>query len=274
MVKISVVMPVYNTEKYVWKAIESILAQSFKDFELVIIDDCSTDWSYEICKEYSEKDDRIKLYKNEENIWVVKTRNRLFKKISKDSIYIAILDADDVARNDRLEKQFNFLENNLDYSILWSNINIINENWKVSWSRKYPKYNGEVTNTICKKSPLAQPASMIRKTSLEKIGNYNEDFERCQDYELWFRFFDQWFKIWNIQENLLNYRVFSEQWKCQHLKLTLNNTIKIQKKYIFKKKYISFSNIVYYFLENLLLLLPNIFILWLFKTLEYKNGKK
>ena len=271
--KISVIMPVYNTEKYVWEAIKSILSQSFKDFELVIIDDCSTDLSYEICKKYSDKDNRVKLYKNEKNIWVVKTRNRLFKKISKDSIYIAILDADDVAINYRLKKQLNFLENNLDYSIVGSNTNIINEDWKITWFRKYPKDNNKVTKIICKKSPLAQPAVMIRKSSLEDVGDYNEEFERCQDYELWFRFFDSWFKIWNIQENLLNYRVFSEQWKSKHLKLTLKNTIKIQKKYIFKKKYTSFSNIVYYFLENLLLLLPNTFILWLFKTLEYKKSK-
>ena len=267
---ISVIMPVYNTEKYVWEAIESILNQSFKDFEFIIVDDCSRDNSYKICEEYSKKDNRIKLFRNKENIWVVKTRNVLFKKINSNSKYIAIIDADDIALNNRLEKQYNFLENNLDYSLVWTNTEIINEKWNNIWYRKYPENNNEVKKIICKKSPLAQPSVMIRKRDLEKIGNYNEEFERCQDYELWFRFFNKWFNIWNIQEYLMKYRVFSEQWKSKHLKVTIINTIKIQKKYILKKKYFSFSNLIYFILENLLLFLPNKLILSLFKKLEYK----
>lgn len=270
---VSVIMPVYNTEKYLWEAIESILNQSFKNFEFIIIDDFSDDWSFELLQKYEKKDERIKLYRNEENKWVVRTRNILLDKVSDKSIYIAIMDADDLSEISRLEKEVNYLESNLDYSIVWSNINIINEKWKINWSRKYPEDNSEVSNIIWKKSPLAQPAVMIRKSSLGKIGVYNEDFERCQDYELWFRFFDNWFKIWNIQEKLLKYRVFSEQWKIKHLKLTLKNTIKIQKKYIFQKKYFSISNFVYFSLEKLLLFLPNTFILWLFKKIEYKNDK-
>ncbi|MFK7779968.1 MAG: glycosyltransferase [Candidatus Gracilibacteria bacterium] len=271
-IKISVIMPVYNTEKYIGEAIKSILNQGFNDFEFIIIDDCSTDNSYKICKDYSEKDDRIKLYKNEKNIGVVKTRNKLLEKVSDKSNYIAIIDADDIARNDRLEKEYNFLENNEDYSIVGSFLNIIDETGKIIGHRKYPKNNKSVGKIICKKSPLAQPSVMIRKTSLEKVGNYNEDFERCQDYELWFRFFNAGFKIGNIEEELLNYRVFFEQGKSKHLKLTLNNTIKIQSKYIFKKKYFSISNIVYFYLEKLLLFLPNNLILWLFKILEYRKG--
>lgn len=271
MPKISVVMPVYNTEKYVWIAIESILNQTFTDFEFIIIDDYSIDTSYHICEQYSYKDKRIKLFKNENNIWVVKTRNKLLDKISKDSKYIAIIDADDLARNDRLEKEYNFLESNLDYSIVWSYINIIDENWKIIRNRKYPKDNEAVWKIICKKSPLAQPSVMIRKSSFEIVWKYNEEFETAEDYELWFRFFDLWFKIWNIWEELLSYRVFSEQSKSKHLKLTIKNTIKIQSKYIFQKKYNNIFNLMYFYLEKFLLLLPNSFILWLFKNLEYRK---
>jgi len=271
MPKISVVMPVYNTEQFVWEAIESIFNQSFTDFEFIIIDDASTDKSFQICEEYAKKDNRIKLYRNEENLGVVKTRNKLLEKVSKDSNYIAIIDADDVAKNNRLEKEYDFLEKNSDYSVVWSNINIIDENWKKIWQRIYPVNNNEVQKTIIKKSPLAQPAVMVRKKSWDKVGWYNIDFERCQDYELWFRFFDAWFKIWNIWEFLMNYRVFSEQWKSKHLKLTLKNTIKIQKKYLFSKRYFSISNLIYFLAENILLIFPNTFILWMFKKLEYRK---
>lgn len=127
--KISVIMPVYNTKKYLSEAIESILSQTFTDFEFIIIDDCSTDWSYEILQEYEKKDNRIKLFRNEENMWVVKTRNKLLKNISQNSKYIAILDADDISEKNRLELCFDFLEKNPDFWVVsWNNF-IINENW-------------------------------------------------------------------------------------------------------------------------------------------------
>lgn len=273
MSKVSVVMPVYNTEKYVWEAIQSILSQTFTDYELVIIDDCSSDNSYKICQEYAKHDDRIKLYKNEKNIWVVRTRNELFKKVSKDSSYIAILDADDISKPNRLKKQYDYLEQNTDISIIWSHIQIIDESSNTIWYRKYPTSYEQVKNTIIKKSPLAQPAVMIRKSDLLNIGDYNTDFERCQDYELWFRFFDAGYRITNIDDYLLSYRVFDWQGKSKHLKLTLDNTIKIQKKYIYNKKYYSISNILHHHLLKSLSILPNNIILKIFKILEYKNNK-
>ena len=208
MPKISVIMPVYNNEKYIQEAIESILNQTFKDFEFIIIDDCSSDNTFNICQNYASQDSRIKLIQNPENIWVVKTRNKLFSKVSPESKYIAILDADDIAQPDRLQKQFDFLDQNDEYSIVWSNINIIDENGQKIGQRKYPANHEQVSKAILKKSPLAQPAVMIKKTDLEKVWYYNKDFSVWEDYELWFRFFDAGYQIANIQENLLNYRVF------------------------------------------------------------------
>jgi hypothetical protein len=150
---------------------------------------------------------------------------------------------------------------------------IIDKNTKITWKREYPNTHKEVKKNILKKSPLAQPSVMIRKESLDKVWNYNENFERCQDYELWTRFFDKWYKIGNIQENLLKYRVFDWQGKSTHLKLTLKNTIKIQKQYIFQKKYFNFWNFIYWMAENTLLLLPNKFIINLFKYMTYIKHK-
>ncbi|UFX82761.1 glycosyltransferase family 2 protein [Candidatus Absconditicoccus praedator] len=271
MPKISVIMPVYNTEKYISETIESILNQTFKDFEFVIIDDYSNDGTFQILQSYANQDSRIKLIQNPENIGVVKTRNKLFSKVSPESKYIAIIDSDDIAEPDRLQKQFDFLEENNEYSIVGSNITIIDENGQKIGQRKYPSNHEQVSKTILKKSPLAQPVVMIRKKDLEKVGYYNEEFERCQDYELWFRFFDAGYKIANIQENLLNYRVFEGQGKSKHLKLTLKNTIKVQSKYLFKIKYFDISSFFYHIALRVLMLLPNSFVLWLFKNLEYKS---
>jgi len=267
--KISVIMPVYNTEKFVGEAIDSILTQSFIDFELIIIDDCSQDDSYTVCEKYAETDKRIRLYKNKENIWVVKTRNRLLSKVSPGVQYIAIMDADDVSHKDRLMCQKEFLDTNSNYSIVWSNISVINESSQNIGNREYPEKHSNVKKSIFKRSPLAQPSVMIRKRDLDIVWNYDEDFERCQDYELWFRFFDAGYKIWNIQKQLLWYRVFSEQGKSKHLKLTLKNTMNIQKKYIFKREYFSFWNAFYFIAESILLILPGAFILWVFKKITY-----
>ncbi len=266
-------MPVYNTEKYVWEAIESILAQGFWDFECIIIDDASNDRSYEICEAYAQKDKRIKLLRNKKNIWVVKTRNLLLKKVSPKAKYIALLDADDMMREDRLEQQYNFLEQNKTISVLGSNISIIDQAGREIWERKYPKDSGEVEKTIFQKSPLAQPAVMIRKVDLDTLWEYDESYERAQDYDLWCRFYDAWYMISNIQEPLTAYRISPQQGKNTHLKLTLRNTIRVQKKYIFQKKYFSLKNLMYFFVENMLYLFPNAFILWVFKKINYIDEK-
>ena len=269
---VSVVIPVYNTEKYIWEALESIIMQSFWDFECIVIDDYSTDDTYKKCLSYAQKDNRIKCFQNEKNIWVVKTRNRLLSYINPKSKYIAIMDADDISHPHRLEEQVLYLEKNISYSIVGSHTSIIDELSKKIRVRKYPERHKEVSKTIFEKSPLAQPAVMIRKKDLEQVWLYNEKFERCQDYELWCRFFDAGYKIWNIQKELLFYRVFSQQGKSKHLKLTLKNTLKIQRKYIFQKKYFSIIYLIHFILKVILLVFPNSLILYLFKKIEYKNA--
>lgn len=106
-VKVSVVMPVYNAAKFVRESIESVLAQSFCDYELLLIDDCSTDNSLEILLEYEQKDSRVKVLKNELNSGVSHTRNVGVKNACGE--YIAFLDSDDMWTSDKLEKQIDLI---------------------------------------------------------------------------------------------------------------------------------------------------------------------
>jgi glycosyltransferase involved in cell wall biosynthesis len=114
--KVSVLMPNYNCEKYITEAIESILDQSFIDFEFIIIDDASTDGSWKIIQEYAEKDLRIIAMRNEENIGVHNTRNLLFTEASGQ--YYALFDSDDVAHIERLRMQCEFIDNHPDISLI------------------------------------------------------------------------------------------------------------------------------------------------------------
>lgn len=106
----SIIMPVFNTEKYLSKAIDSVLKQTFTDFELIIIDDNSNDTSFTICKSYADKDNRIKLLKNDINLGVAKSRNKALNNIS--GIYLTFVDSDDYVELDLLKSVYNKLINN------------------------------------------------------------------------------------------------------------------------------------------------------------------
>ncbi len=269
-IKLSVIMPVYNTKKYVGKAIESILNQSFKNFEFIIIDDCSTDKSYKICEKYAEKDKRIKLFRNEKNMWISFTRNKLISLSNTN--YIASQDSDDISLKDRLKLSFQFLEKNKNYAVVsWNNL-IINENWKEIWKRIY---SDNIKKIILKKSPISQPSSMFRKDIFLKVHWYDKYLNYWEDYDLWLKFFSKWYKIKNLNDFLVKLRIRKGQTKSEKLKQTIKNTIFIQKRAV-KKYWIKskFSDKIYLFLENFLLYLPSSFVIYLFKKIEYRWKKE
>ncbi len=254
-------MPVYNTKEFVWEAIESILWQFFKAFEFIIVDDWSTDWSYEICEEYAKKDKRIRLYKNEKNSWVAYTKNRLISLTTTN--YLVSQDSDDVSFLDRLKLEYEFLEWHKDYAVVaWNNV-IIDEEWKFIWHRKY---SDDIRNVILKKSPVSHPTTMMRKDIFEKVWWYSK-VKYVEDYDLWIRLFTWWYKIKNINKDLLKYRIrkWAQKW---HVKETIKWTLLCQKKAYDKIKP-SISDRVYHCCLRLLTLLPNSWIMALFKLVTY-----
>lgn len=267
--KISVIMAVYNTKKFVWYAIEGILKQSFSDFEFIIIDDFSTDWSYEVCQEYAKKDSRIKLYRNDSNKWISFTRNKLISLTTTN--FIATQDSDDISELDRLEIEYDFLIKNDNYWVVsWDNL-IIDEDNKVIWLRNY---SDNIENIILKKNPISQPSSMFRKDIYNQVWWYDKYLNYWEDYDLWLKIYSVWFKIKNIDKVLIKYRIRKWQTKSNKLKETLKNTLFIQKRAVNEYKIKeNFWDIIYRFLEKILLFLPNCFVIYLFKKLEYKRWK-
>ena len=259
--KISVIMPVYNTKQWVWEAIESILHQTFEDFEFIIIDDCSTDWSYEICEEYAKSDKRIKLYRNEKNSWVAYTKNKLISLTSTN--YIASQDSDDVSNIDRLRLEYSFLESHSDYAVVaWNNI-IIDEDWNTIWHRIY---SDNIRNVILKKSPVSHPTTMIRKSDFLSVWWYTK-VKYVEDYDLWIKFYINWYKIKNINKDLLYYRIrkWAQKW---HVKETIRWTLNCQKR-AYSRINPSFSDLIYHFALSCLLILPKKVINKLFELIEY-----
>ena len=258
---VSVIMPVYNTKDFVWEAIESILNQTFKEFEFIIVDDWSTDWSYEICEEYAKNDKRIRLYKNEKNSWVAYTKNRLISLTTTD--YLVSQDSDDISFFDRLKLEYEFLEKYKDYAVVaWNNV-IIDEEWKVIWHRKY---SDDIRNVILKKSPVSHPTTMMRKSDFLSVWWYSK-VKYVEDYDLWIRLYTEWYKIKNINKDLLKYRIrkWAQKW---HVKETIKWTLLCQENAYDKIKP-SISDRVYHYCLWLLTLLPNSWIMALFKLLTY-----
>lgn len=202
---ISVIMAVYNAEKYLNECIESILNQTYKDFEFIIIDDCSTDRSFSIIQEYAKKNKKIKVINNKENLGLTKNLNKALL-LSKGK-YIARMDADDISESTRFERQIKFLEENQDIDIVGSFCTDIDEEGNKIGERKNPITHEDILKVLPKVNPVAHPTVMMRKKSLNKIDNYKEKFKKCQDYDLWFRAAANGLKMHNIPEYLFKYRI-------------------------------------------------------------------
>jgi|SRR3989344_2916776 len=183
--KVSVLMPVYNAEKFLDTAIQSILTQTFKDFEFIIVDDHSTDKSWGIIKTYAKHDKRIVTLRNEQNLRTTKTLNRGLK-IAKGK-YIVRMDADDWSYPYRLQKQYEFMDKNPDVGISGGAVEICNKDLKVKNIRKYPLTDHQARKIIFRYSPFAHPATIWRTSMVKKVGGYNENIPLSQDLDLYFR---------------------------------------------------------------------------------------
>lgn len=184
MPKVTVLMAVYNGERFLREAIESILYQSYKDFEFLIINDGSTDNSRNIILSYN--DSRIRLIDNNKNLGLTQSLN-IGLKLAEGK-YIARQDADDISDPERIEKQVSYLENHQEVALLGSWYKEINEEGKIINKSKLPCDHTEICWYLWFFCPFVHSAVMLRKLMvIEKVGFYNESFVYAQDRELWFR---------------------------------------------------------------------------------------
>jgi len=203
---ISVCIPVYNREKFVRGAILSVLNQTYKNFEIIVIDDGSTDSSFKIIQKF--QDPRISIFENGENKGIVYSRNRCLKESSGE--FIAMLDSDDTWMPDKLEKQIRFLKSNPDYGICgtWAKRRMPNGNISI-WAM--PKSDEELRARMLWRCPVIQSSMVIRAIILKKYGIlYDPDFENCEDYELIRRLLKHT-KIHCLDECLVTYNVHENQ---------------------------------------------------------------
>ncbi len=212
---ISVLLPVYNAQNYLEKAIDSILAQSFKNFELVLINDGSTDDSTEICRKFAREDSRIVLIE-QENKGLITTLNLGIETCRAP--LIARMDADDIAEKERFARQKLYMDENPDTLVLGSAITLIDEYDQLIGKVRYPKAGRGMDHYIFKHgSPVAHPAVMMSRKAALELGGYRIAYKHAEDYDLWLRFHKMG-KIHNLEESLLRYRHHSGQITVQNAK--------------------------------------------------------
>ena len=183
--KVSVVMSVYNSERYLREAVESILNQTFTDFEFIIVDDGSTDQTREIVERFANKDNRIRVVRNERCLGLTRSLNRGLFLVRGE--YIARQDADDISLSDRLSCQVSFLDEHPSVGVVGCRLLLIDNRGISTGVLEFPTQPEEISDMLPRKNVLCHGSVVMRRSCLERAGYYREFFRASQDRDLWLR---------------------------------------------------------------------------------------
>lgn len=227
-------MPVYNASRYLKEAIQSILNQTYRDFEFIIINDGSTDDSSEIIQSFS--DTRIRFINNEKNLGIIQSRNIGLE--AARGFYIANMDADDISLPERFQKQLAYMESNPETVILSTRLVLVNEKNEETgiWPEDYHCITAtDIKNTLPVINCIGQPTIMMRADVIKQI-RYNDRFKANEDWGLWLQVLSQGGVIQKLPDVLLRYRQHSAS-----ITATANTTGVDKKLIRFKSRYIRYK---------------------------------
>lgn len=222
MKPLAVLLPTYNSAHYLQCSIDSVLAQSFKDFDLYIYDDCSTDSTEAIVKAYSDK--RVIYKRNNENLGIAKTLNRGLEETLTQYQYVARMDADDWCYPERFKKQIDFLEQHPNIGMCGTQgywVKTIDELPKLTWT--YPLQHDIIKINLLFAASFGHSSVMFKSNLLPLNFRYNPNVKTCEDWDLWIRLIKV-IKVANLPDFLMQYRIVSgsnhrhEEHKILHLK--------------------------------------------------------
>jgi glycosyltransferase involved in cell wall biosynthesis len=207
-VPVSVVMSVFNGQAFLVEAIESILGQTFRDFEFVIIDDGSIDRTAQLLERYARLDERVRVHRHENkgratslNIGIALARGQ----------YIARMDADDIALRNRLEEQVRFMEEHPDVGLLGGAFELISDDGSQLMNTvRFPTEDSDIKSALLVDNPICHPTVLMRKAVSEAAGGYRKALVDADDYDLWLRINER-SQLANLNTCILQYRVHPDQ---------------------------------------------------------------
>lgn len=201
---VSIIMGIYNCQDTLDEAIKSILNQTYTDWIMIMCDDCSRDNTFAVAEKYCRKyPEKFVLLKNDKNMGLNYTLNKCLSLV--DTEYVARMDADDISLPSRIEKEFQFLENNPSYQIVGTQMVYFDENgeWGKSSCTEIPKKRDLVKGT-----PFCHATCMLKTEAYKVVNGYSVDKKllRVEDYHLWIKMYEKGFKGYNLQEILYKMR--------------------------------------------------------------------
>lgn len=202
---LGVLMPVFNAGEHLEPAITSVLNQTYRDFDLIVVDDASTDGSLQLLYRLAAHDDRIRVYRNIQNLGIIETRNRLFELSAHE--YWAIMDADDLCHPDRFRIQMNWLRSNPSTCVVASNVKIVPYGSRTRFSLA----NGRIREALLLKNVITNPSALMRASAARDRGiRYDPAVRGASDYKFWQEISEHCnFHI--LEDVLLDYRRHGEQ---------------------------------------------------------------
>lgn len=220
--KVSILMGIFNCSNTLEESIESIIQQTYSNWELIMCDDGSTDSTYQIAQKYVLKyPEKIRLLRNEKNMGLSYSLNKCLKEATGD--YVARQDGDDISIPNRLEKQIDFLEGNPEYSIVSTGMILFDEEgeWgEIRYTEKPKKHD------FIKSTPFAHAPSCMKRSILTSVGGYRDTQMtlRVEDYDLWFRIYEKGFIGYNMQDYLYKVRDDRNAISRRKFKYRINET--------------------------------------------------
>lgn len=260
---LTVFTPFYRNIEYFEETIVSVLSQSFRDFEYLMINDGDPAEGARILKRFA--DPRIRIIHPPAPLGLSGSRNAGLSEARGE--LIAFIDSDDFCEPGRLEKQVAFLRDHPDHILVGTALRYINERSETIGSRSYPENDEEIKRRLVVVNCVAQPSVMARRAKLIEAGGYTSEFPAAEDYALWLRL-ARFGRFHNLQEPLVAYRIHTASGKNLLLKPALRDTTRLKiaaiRRYGFRATPAAILSIA---MHSVLLLLPSRLIFWLFRRL-------
>ena len=227
-IKISVIMSVYNGEEYLAEAVDSVLAQSLADFELIVINDCSTDRTGELLAQYASADARVRVHTNEVNLRLPSSLNKAIS-LARGK-YIARMDADDICLPDRLERQYAFMEAHPEVALSSCKFMTLRNGVFSSGGCGGKTDHESIKAMLLVTNPILHPGIIAKAEVIRELG-YDPSFTCTEDMELWSRFVMAGYKVELLSEYLMIYRLHDKQITQTTYERQRREVVTIQKRY-------------------------------------------
>ena len=229
MPKVSIVLSTYNRAGLISNAIESVLKQNFSDWELIVVDDASTDNTEEIIKQWQIRYPKVIYSKAPENIGIARNSNRGLRMAKGE--YIAIIDDDDVwIDRDKLKKQVEFLDKNPDYVATGGGVVVVDKEGKEMFRYLKPETDEKIREKMLFDNTMANSTTVFRRSIAEKVGLYDENFRYSADRDFFLKLGLEG-KLYNFPEYFANYTMAGQNTSIVKMKEHLRSSLMVMKKY-------------------------------------------